>query len=115
MNRKHDRSPLRPRNASDDASDATAAIPKIPQPLPDSMQVIAGGQSGPGAANDGELGNVHGDPEDFGILLAACRIVASGYKAEISRGHNDSLFVQAAYQLLRHFLERQFTGSTRAA
>jgi len=111
MNRKQDRSQLRARNTSD----AMAAMPEIPQLSPDSMRVIPGGQSGPAAANDGELGNVHGDPEDFGILLAACRIVASGYKTEISRGHNDSLFVQAAYQLLRHFLERQFSGSTRAA
>ena len=67
------------------------------------------------ATRDGDLANAHDDPEDSGILLAACRIVASGYKAEISRGQDDSLFVQAAYQLLHHFLEHQFKRSSRAA
>jgi hypothetical protein len=41
--------------------------------------------------------------------------MASGYKAESSRSQEDSLFVQAAYQLLRHFLERHFKHNSRAA
>lgn len=67
------------------------------------------------ATKDGSLAHAHLDPEDSAILLAACRIVASGYKAEISRGQDDSLFVQAAYQLLHRFLEQQFARRSRAA
>jgi hypothetical protein len=110
MNRKLNRTQPRARN-----TDVTAATPEIQQLLPDPVQLIPGSQSASDATIDGELGNVRANPEDFGILLAACRIVASGYKTEISRGHNDSLFVQAGYQLLRHFLERQFAGNSRAA
>jgi hypothetical protein len=68
-----------------------------------------------GATGDGDVANAHDAPEDSRILLAACRIVASGYKAEISRSQDDSLFVQAAYQLLHHFLEQQFARHSRAA
>jgi hypothetical protein len=67
------------------------------------------------AAKDGELANAHDDPEDAGILDAACRILASGYKAELSRGEEGSLFVRAAHQLLHRFLERQFARHSRAA
>src|SRR5579871_4146238 len=45
------------------------------------------------------------DPEQAGIFLAACRIVISGYRAEISREEDSSLYVRAAYELLRHFLQ----------
>jgi len=110
MNRKQNRSRLWARNASD-----AEPTPEIAQLAPDTTLDTAAGQSGLSAGKDGDQRNIHRDPEDFGILLAACRIVASGYKTEISRGLSDSLLVQAAYQLLRHFLERQFAGNSRAA
>jgi hypothetical protein len=57
------------------------------------------------------------DPERTLIFLAACRIVISGYKAEISRtdGNGNSLFVRAAYEVLHRFLEQEFSRPSRAA
>jgi len=52
-------------------------------------------------------------PRDSSIFLAACRIIASGYKAELSRG-DDSVMLRAAYQLLYHFLELQFARNSPA-
>jgi hypothetical protein len=83
--------------------------------MPDITRVKNVDVSERAAWGDGEPASAHDAPEDSAILLAACRIVAGGYKAEISRGQADSLFVQAAYQLLRHFLERQFARRSHAA
>lgn len=69
----------------------------------------------PKPKSEGELANAHDDPEDSGIFLAACRIIISGYKVEISRSGNDSLFIRAAFELLHHFLESQFSRHSRAA
>lgn len=55
------------------------------------------------------------DPEQAGIFLAACRIVISGYRTEISRERDSSLYVRAAYELLRHFLQEQFAAHSRVA
>jgi len=59
----------------------------------------------PIARKDWEPEHVQDGRQDSGIFLAACRIVASGYKAEVSQGA-DSLFMSAAYQLLHGVLER---------
>jgi hypothetical protein len=85
------------------------------QAMRDVTEAIKIGDSGRAAGNDAGLANAQDDPENNEILLAACRIVIGGYKAEISRGQRDSLFVQAAYQLLHHFLEQQFASHSRAA
>ncbi len=66
------------------------------------------------ARREGELSNAQ-DPEQAGIFLAACRIVISGYRAEISRSDGNSLYVRAAYELLHHFLQEQFAPRPRAA
>ena len=63
---------------------------------------------------EGELANSQ-DPEQAGIFLAACRMVISGYRAEIERDDTNSLYVRAAYELLRHFLEEQFSPHSRVA
>ena len=52
-------------------------------------------------------------PRDSSIFLAACRIVASGYKAELSRG-DDVVLLRAAYELLYRFLELQFAHNSPA-
>jgi len=54
-----------------------------------------------------------GHPRHSSIFLAACRIVASGYKAELSRG-DDAVLLRAAYQLLYRFLELQFARNSPA-
>jgi len=66
------------------------------------------------ARREGELANSQ-DPEQTRIFLAACGIVISGYRAEISRGNGSSLYVRAAYELLYHFLQEQFAPHIRAA
>ena len=104
MNRQQHRKALRTLDPSESA-----------QAMPDVTQAMNIGDPGRAAANDGGLANAQNDPENNEILLAACRIVIGGYKAEISRGQRDSLFVQAAYQLLHHFLEQQFARHSRAA
>jgi hypothetical protein len=111
MNRKQNRSQPRPAHASD----AAPAIPDIRQVMPDINRVMRLDASELAARGDGELAGSRLNAEDSEILLTACRIVISGYKAEISRGQHDSLFVQAAYQLLHRFLERQFERNSRAA
>jgi len=55
------------------------------------------------------------DPEQAGIFLAACQIVISGYRAELVKEKGSSLYVRAAYELLHHFLEEQFTPHSRLA
>lgn len=55
------------------------------------------------------------DPEQAGIFLAACRIVISGYRTELGREKGSCLYVRAAYELLHHFLEEQFTPRSRLA
>ena len=55
------------------------------------------------------------DPEQAGIFLAACRIVISGYRTELAREKGSCLYVRAAYELLHHFLEEQFTPHSRLA
>jgi hypothetical protein len=111
MNRKQNRRQL----PTFQASEATPPTPDFTQVMPDITRVMNVDVSERAAYGEGELAIAHDDPEDSAILLAACRILASGYKAQISRGQADSLFVQAAYQLLRHFLERQFARRSRAA
>jgi hypothetical protein len=110
MNRKQNRGQLQ----SLQASDAMPAMPDFKQVMPDITRVMNVDASELATWGD-EPASAHNTPEDSAILLAACRIVASGYKAEISRSQADSLFVQAAYQRLRHFLERHFKRNSRAA
>jgi hypothetical protein len=98
-----------------DAPNATPAMPGFTQVMPDLNRVMNLEVSGSAAWGDDQPTRAHNDPENSEILLAACRIVISGYKAEISRSGTGSLFVQAAYQLLHHFLERQFERNSRAA
>lgn len=98
-----------------DASNATQVMPGCTQVMPDLHRVMNLDVSGPAAWGDSESPRAHDDPENSEILLTACRIVISGYRTEISRGQRDSLFVQAAYQLLHHFLESQFKRNSRAA
>jgi hypothetical protein len=83
--------------------------------MPDITRVMNVDVSGLATRSDGELASAHNDPGNSQILLAACRIVINGYKAEISRSQDTSLFVQAAYQRLRRFLEREFERQSRAA
>lgn len=111
MNRKQNRRQL----GMARISDVTPAMPAITQVMPDINRVMRLDVSETAFAGDAELAGARMDPEDSAILHAACRIVASGYKTEIARGQNDSLFVQAAYQLLRHFLERRFRRNSRVA
>ena len=66
------------------------------------------------AGREGDLVNSQ-DPEQAGIFLAACRIVISGYRAELERESGNYLYVRAAYELLHHFLEEQFTPRSRLA
>jgi hypothetical protein len=103
MNRAQNRQQLRALHAS-----------KVAPVIPDLARVMNMDVSGL-ATTGGELVGAPNDPENSEILLAACRIVISGYKAEISQGRRDSLFVQAAYQLLHRFLERQFAAHSSAA
>ena len=111
MNRKQDRRQLRTQHHSA----ATPAMPGFTQVMPDLNRVMNLDVSRPAAWGDGDPPSACNDPENSEILLAACRIVIGGYKAEISRSGTGSLFVQAAYQLLHHFLERQFERNSRAA
>jgi hypothetical protein len=98
-----------------DASNATQPTPGCTQVMPDLNRVMNLDVSVPAAWDDGEPPSPRNDPENSEILLAACRIVISGYRTETSRGQRDSVFVQAAYQLLHNFLERQFERNSRAA
>jgi hypothetical protein len=111
MNRKQNRRQL----PTSHTSEATPPTPDFTQVMPYITRVMNVDVSERAAWGEGEPAGAHDDPEHSAILLAACRIVAGGYKAEISRGQADSLLVQAAYQLLRHFLERQFAPPSRAA
>lgn len=88
------------------ATDATARLSRTSM---EPEQIHGSGSASPGLT---ESGPPHNDPEDTGVLRAACRIVASGYKAEISRG-GGSLLVSAAYLLLHRFLEVQFARQPR--
>ena len=96
-------------------SDVTPAVPGFTQVMPDLNRVMNLDMSGSAAWGDDQPASARTDPENSEILLAACRIVIGGYKAEISRSGAGSVFVQAAYQLLHHFLERQFERNSRAA
>ena len=111
MTHKQNRRQLR----TQDASEATPAMPGSTQVMPDLNRVMNLDVSAPAAWGDGEPPSARNNPENSEILLAACRIVISGYRTEISRGQRDSVFVQAAYQLLHHFLESQFKRNSRAA
>jgi hypothetical protein len=111
MDRKQNRKKL----PTQQALDAITPRSDVAQVVPDITQVTNVALPDLAARNAGELACSHDDPEHSEILLAACRIVISGYKAEISHGQHDSLFVQAAYQLLHQFLERQFERNSRAA
>jgi len=97
------------------ASEATPAMPDINRLMLDPVPILNVDDSVLDAGRGGELAGARGEKENSEILLAACGIVINGYKAEMSRGQHDSLFVQAAYQLLHHFLERQFNRTCRAA
>ncbi len=104
MNRRRNRPKLRALHALDVAP----ATPDLTRVMNMDVYELA-------AKDIDHLASAPNNPENSEILLAACRIVINGYRTEISRGRRDSLFVQAAYQLLHGFLERQFAAHSGAA
>jgi hypothetical protein len=104
MNRRRNRPKLRALHALD-----------VAPATPDLTRVVSMDVSEFAAGDGGHFASAPNNPENSEILVAACGIVINGYRAEISRGRRDSLFVQAAYQLLHGFLEREFAAHSGAA
>jgi hypothetical protein len=87
---------------------------KTKDPKPARKLNNASGEREPAGAEKGKLPSAP-DPKRNLIFLEACRIVIGGYKAEISRMGGNPLLVRAAYEVLRRFLEREFSRPSQAA